>query len=364
MELMSYAPISKERLVNMLTFSQRNISISNRVYGYTHRTTLLEYKTLLTLYFFEPNSYGLTDIFSIKELSNYINATYQGTKKALNALISKDIIKLNKLCHNKYNVSILGYKSQFLTNNGGYLHIRKNTFMELMKINDINTFRIILSQVITNDNNRLSNYKYGSTDIALRHINGKNDSLLVKTMPMYQKPHMIIGTLKKISNKYSFFKTFINNDGLTYKLQFSKEHDGYLNRKREHQKLSKDIDIYIDLLNAEVNKVACEYYYHDSSYESKFNLDVTKIINNFIKFRNKPLIKIDSKCIKELAYLAVSTSGKLVKDAINILANKLIEKLALDENDYDFNIASKIKQILEEQNINYINSDISCLSSN
>lgn len=390
MEINEFSPISKREIVNMLAESKRefktarilNVSdttpehIKARIEtcnkhiiskalpsGYAHRTRINEYKVYLCLNALTENM-GYTRYFSITELKDLIGCSYQSVKNALSSLSEKGRITYKKLRHNKYQAEILSYSYQFRKNGGGYLQLQDSMLSKLLQIDDINAFRICLSQLIAADNNRINDNQYGQTTMFLRKLSDQKESLLVKSLPYYLKPHLIVKKIKNLpSTVKDVFKFNISSDNDTYTCKLESIFDGSKNKFKKTKAYTDELKQYITELNNAVKVFADDYYENSLYNEDNKALEIInridlseKVRENSYHLKNKNVFTLNSECYKSLSYMAISTSIELVKRAIDRLTHTVIERYASGLSDLGLNISSEVSKLLKSYNIETFNT--------
>lgn len=396
MYLNEFSPISKRELVYLLTeeikdfvqpklieipknapeylvkeIEKKNQQELNKLLpvGYIHRTNITEFKVYLLLNALTENI-GMTRTFNLNELRDFIDCTYQSVKNALISLHKRGKIKLIKLRHNRYQAEIISYKFQFSKNGGGYMQLQNITLQKLLEINDLNSFRICLSQIIAADNNRMNDSQYGPTKMTIRPIYGKKDSLLIRSLPGYVKPHMIISKLKKLSSDIKEMFSFdISEDNDTYSCFLKNKYDGSKNKHLIANDYESKIKEYITDINIAVKETS-QAYLNNEEYKALIDISdkSVNLINKLNLYsviserrytlRDKNIFVLNSKCYRSLAYMAVSTSFELVKTAIDKLTHVTIKRYIDGLSDFGFDISSEVLRVLRQSNIEIFNKNI------
>ena len=186
--------------------------LSKSTYNYkANRCNLSESQFKQLLYYhsmvFENN--GVTINLTLKDVATAINVDTKTVANNIKALEAAGYIVVNKYDNNTHIAFILNYQKYHQKDNkGGYFYLSKKCFEELVKLDDVNAFRLALLLLVKIDNLKGIN----------KFIKKISYKFLINILPSYINTKKQINTiLNKLTNIIELVLDRTTDDEICYR---------------------------------------------------------------------------------------------------------------------------------------------------
>lgn len=280
-------------------------------YGYQPRLKSNAIKLLLCYHFLQPDTNGLIQDISLKDLAKLLNCDIK-TIQNNNAILSEYgycYFSNSGWYDNHINILLPEYKSYHKTaseGGRGYMTFSAKILEELLNITDLNQIRLIIKGLLETDNQAISG-KDPQAKVSYAYLKG--------FMPDYCKRGIIQQALSKLTNN-PILQISTDSEHVEFKLDPA--YDGKKLRKQLQEEKYKEMEDYISSLN--------DFFEAAGSAlpPDKENIDIALSTMYIATAATYELIFLQKKDYQDLSGLCVQYSASATKHAVASIYNQYI----------------------------------------
>lgn len=198
--------------------------------GKKERLSRLQLCQLLLYHALGPDEKGFVRNISEKEVASILGCTVKTIRNNNIRLVNLNYILLSKYTEDKFNILLLDYKNYHLSSKEGgrgYITMSSDLFIKLIKINNVNSLRLEIRNLVKFDDQNVKRIKVRKASYTYKKIRS--------FLPDYMNYQIIKNkVIKETSGVFDITKT---NEGIVFALKSE------YNAKLQKKKLSKKYEI-------------------------------------------------------------------------------------------------------------------------